>query len=98
MKEALITLGFLCAVGIGCVVLYWAVKEDAVTPVPEAPDTIIPDYIKAVHEQSAACEELAATAHRMEATAEACMETLRECTSMLQESPLIPKRREKESE
>jgi hypothetical protein len=70
--------------------------ENTVTPVAETSDTIIPDYIEAVHQQTNACDELVVTAHALEATAERCMETLRECTSMLQENHLIPKRAEKE--
>lgn len=54
-------------------------------------DTIIPDYIRAVHQQSAECDKLVETAHALEETAEHCMETLRECTSMLESNHLIPK-------
>ena len=61
-------------------------------PEPQTNDTIIPDYITAVHENENACDALVVTAHELEATAERCMETLRECTSMLQENHLIPKR------
>ena len=89
---------------VGCVALFivimWVVpptckREDtasAVTPVPATNDHIIPDYIKSVHQQEAACDELAATADRLESTAQECMKTLRQCTDMLKSNYLIPKR------
>jgi hypothetical protein len=101
MKEERMHGGIVAFVSIiGCALFAYLLfsmfgpedKANTVTPVAETGDTIIPDYIKAVHENENACDALVVTAHELEATAERCMETLRECTSMLQENHLIPKR------
>lgn len=59
-------------------------KEDAVTPVPSTNDNIIPEYIEAVHEQTAACDALVKTLEKCDATLEVCLD-------MLEGHYLIPK-------
>lgn len=88
ISACLLILGIIAA----CFYVFGKENEaDTVTPVPSS-DTIIPDYIKSVHQQQAACDALVITAHSMEATAEECMETLKQCTDMLKSNHLIPKR------
>lgn len=66
-------------------------KADAVEPVTSN-DRIIPDYIEAVHQQSAACDEVLANTHQLEAVADECLQTLRTCREMLEAHYLIPKK------